>query len=66
MAHKLGGLSAKRLGVKVQKASWGRLAKPTSPPTEQIHAEQPGKAGLSSNLPAEQPDEAGLSSNLPA
>jgi hypothetical protein len=65
MAHKPGDPPAKQLIVKVQKASRGWVTKPTSSPTEQIPAEQPGEVGLPSNLPAEQPSEAGLPTKPP-
>jgi hypothetical protein len=65
MAHEPSDPPSKQLDVKVQKASRGWPAKPTSSPIEQIPAEQPSKVGLPSNLPTKQTSEAGLPTKPP-
>jgi hypothetical protein len=58
MAHKPAGPPDKQLDVTVRQA--GRPVHRTNT------AEQPGEAGLPTNLPVERPSEAGLLTNLPA
>jgi hypothetical protein len=57
--HESSDPPAKHLGVRVQKASWGRLAKPTSSPPNQYPSSNPASWLLTKPL-AEQPNESRL------